>query len=74
MLLLVWVSPQPFQSLADAPATTSDGGNRVNQIVFTLAFLTLGGGAWLNGIAAIIRLTKNDGIGCARSCRPQQVQ
>ena len=49
MLLLVWVSPQPFQSLADPPAATSDGGNRINQIVFALAFLALGGWAWLNG-------------------------
>lgn len=49
ILLFVWVSPHPFQSLADPPATTSDGGDRVNQIVFSLAFLTLGGWAWLTG-------------------------
>lgn len=49
ILLLIWVSPHPFPSLADPPSTTSDGGDRVNQIVFSLAFLTLGGWAWLTG-------------------------
>src|SRR5262249_1452431 len=49
VLMLIWVSPHPFQSLADPPSTTSDGGDRVNQIVFSLAFLALGGWAWLTG-------------------------
>jgi O-antigen ligase len=53
ILLLVWISPHPFQSLADPPATTSDGGDRINQIVFSLVFLTLGGWAWLTGFARL---------------------
>lgn len=31
---LMWVSLHPFTSLAEAPALTSDGGDKLNQIVF----------------------------------------
>jgi len=53
ILLLVWVSPYPFQSLADPPSATSDSGDRVNQIAFALAPFTLGGWAWLSGFARL---------------------
>src|SRR5262249_40843589 len=53
ILLLIWITPYPFQSLADPPSVTRDGGDRVNQIAFSLSFLTLGGWAWLTGFARL---------------------
>jgi O-antigen ligase len=39
VLSLMWVSLHPYSSLEDAPAPTSDGGDKLNQVVFSGIFL-----------------------------------
>jgi O-antigen ligase len=38
VFLLMWISVHPFSSLAEAPALTSEGGDRLNQIAFAGLF------------------------------------
>jgi len=41
----VWISFHPFQSLAEPPRTVTEGGDRVNQIAFSVLFVALA--AWI---------------------------
>lgn len=50
VFLIVWISFQPFQSLAQPPIEITEGGSRVNQIGFALVFLLLGGWAFFNDL------------------------
>jgi hypothetical protein len=45
MFLVVWISCHPFQSLAEPPRTVTEGGDRVNQIAFSVLFVALA--AWI---------------------------
>jgi len=45
MFLAVWISFHPFQSLAEPPRTVTEGGDRVNQIAFSVLFVALA--AWM---------------------------
>ena len=44
VLLSVWISFHPFQSLAEPPVPVTEGGDRANQIGFSAMFLALA--AW----------------------------
>lgn len=41
VMSLMWISLHPYPSLEDPPASTSDGGDKLNQIVFSGMFVVL---------------------------------
>ncbi|HEY6254322.1 MAG TPA: O-antigen ligase [Xanthobacteraceae bacterium] len=51
--LLVFISLHPFTDLSEPPPDVSDGGDRSNQIVFTLVFVLLGAWTYTNGIGRL---------------------
>ena len=60
IFLLLWISLHPFSSLADPPPPTSEGGDKLNQIVFGGTFLIFL--AWMyfirpNGLKPLLRPT-----------------
>jgi O-antigen ligase len=48
--LIVWISLQPFQSLAHPPTEITEGGSRINQIGFAVLFVLFATWAYFNGL------------------------
>jgi O-antigen ligase len=53
VFLIIWISFHPFVNLAEPPAEVTEGGNRINQIGYSLLFLVLATWTYLNGLSRL---------------------
>jgi len=58
MFLAVWISFHPFSSLAEPPRTATEGGDRVNQIAYSVLFLALAAWAYFHEPRRLLHLVR----------------
>lgn len=58
IFLAVWISFHPFPDLAEAPRTVTEGGDRVNQIAYSVLFLALAAWAYFHEPRRLLHLVR----------------
>jgi O-antigen ligase len=58
IFLAVWISFHPFPDLAEAPRTVTEGGDRINQIAYSVLFLALAAWAYFHEPRRLLHLVR----------------